>query len=430
MKANDNKYNILLKCQKMKFAVLADSHIGRSIPLAIAEHRRKAFSRAFTTAVDAIIEAGVDYVFFCGDLFERRTLRPHLVQFAHDELYRLAKETEERHGKDVKVLIIRGNHDGRPQSDTLDYIKHPLAEYLHVFEDDQPVYRDEHIHVVGLNYYDLVDKAFDRIAKPAFKGAQGVKIFMFHGFVANYNQVPPYSVGLSLDDIASVKPHFAFSGHYHRSCRPRRLPNGGWLLTPGSLEMYDFAEDPEKGFYIVDADGDEPKFTWVSIEPMHAMRQVQVEAERKRTPSWFREQIEEHVQAFTAELADSGKQGYLRIRVKGELRDGYPGDIDLSSVYKAVSDEELLLWVDVDTTRLELPLIAGVPEREQVDVKEFFGGFGEFSEEIGEMHSRVREVLEEEASLQTGLLTPSQRAPLVKEWVDRFEGRRFREEGE
>ena len=65
----------------MRFAVLADAHIGRSIPLAIAEHRRKAFSSAFTKAVDAIIEAGVDYVFLCGDLFERRTLRPYLVQF-------------------------------------------------------------------------------------------------------------------------------------------------------------------------------------------------------------------------------------------------------------------------------------------------------------------------------------------------------------
>ena len=47
----------------MRFAVLASIHIGRSIPLAIAEHRRLAFSEAFTRTVDAILEAGVDYVF-------------------------------------------------------------------------------------------------------------------------------------------------------------------------------------------------------------------------------------------------------------------------------------------------------------------------------------------------------------------------------
>ena len=39
----------------MRFAVLADTHIGRSIPLAIAEHRRRAFSETFTRTVDAII---------------------------------------------------------------------------------------------------------------------------------------------------------------------------------------------------------------------------------------------------------------------------------------------------------------------------------------------------------------------------------------
>jgi len=44
------------------------------------------------------------------------------------------------------------------------------------------------------------------------------------------------------------------------------------------------------------------------------------------------------------------------------------------------------------------------------------------------MHSRVREVLEEEASLQTGLLTPSQRAPLAEEWAKRFEKHQFRGE--
>ena len=32
--------------------------------------------------------------------------------------------------------------------------------------------------------------------------------------------------------------------------------------------------------------------------------------------------------------------------------------------------------------------------------------------------------------LQTGLLTPSQRTPLVNEWVVRFEGKSFREEPE
>ena len=144
----------------MKFAVIADTHIGRGIPLAIAEYRREAFSNAFSGAVDKIIEVGVDYVFHCGDLFERRTLRPHLVQYTHDELYRLVRETKRIHGITPKILIVRGNHDGRQGSDTLNYIKHPLADYLHIFDEENITYSDERIHVVGLNYYDETEKAY------------------------------------------------------------------------------------------------------------------------------------------------------------------------------------------------------------------------------------------------------------------------------
>ncbi|MEE8355076.1 MAG: metallophosphoesterase family protein [Candidatus Bathyarchaeia archaeon] len=411
----------------MRFAVLADTHIGRSIPLAIAEHRRRAFSRAFTLAVDAIVEAGVDYVFICGDLFERRTLRPHLVQFTHDELYRLANETEERHGKPLKILVIRGNHDGRPQSDTLDYLKHPLAEYLHVFEEGEVTYKDERITVVGINYYDQIDRAYEAFAVPALEEAEGLKVLMVHGFIAGHNLVPPYSASLSLDDLAKTSPDYVFSGHYHLKCPPKRLPGGGWVLTPGSLEMYDFGERPEKGFYIVDH-SEEPKFTWVPIEPLHHMKRARIDSDRKRNPAWFSARILEEVNIFRSELERAGKMGYLRIRVRGPLRDGFPGDIDLEPVTRLTQEDPSLLWVDVDTLGVEMPFVAGAPEREQIDVAEFFAPLGEFAAEIGEMHTRVREALEEQASATTGLLTATQRAPLVEEWVERFEARTFREE--
>jgi DNA repair exonuclease SbcCD nuclease subunit len=412
---------------ELRFAVLADAHIGRSIPLAIAKHRRQAFSRAFTKAVDAIVEARVDYVFICGDLFERRTLRPYLVQFTHDELFRLAKETEDRHDKSLKILVVRGNHDGRPQSDTLDYLKHPLADYLHVFEEGEVRFKDENITVVGLNSYDQIDRAYEAYAKPALEEAEGLKVLMVHGFIAGYNLVPPYSSSLSLDDLTETSPDYVFSGHYHLRCPPKRLAGGGWVITPGSLEMYDFGERPEKGFYIVDH-GEEPEITWVPIEPLHLMKRARIDTDRRRNPTWFSGRVLEEVELFMAELERAGKKGYLRVRVQGPLRDGFPGDIDLEPVTRFTQDNPNLLWVDVDTLGVEMPLVAGIPEREQIDVAGFFAPLGEFAREIGEMHSLVRETLEEQASATTGLLTATQRAPLVEEWVERFEARKFREE--
>jgi hypothetical protein len=249
---------------------------------------------------------------------------------------------------------------------------------------------------------------------------------MIHGFIQGYNQVPPYSGSLSLDQLAETNPNYVFAGHYHHKCPPKRLSNGGWTLTPGSLEMYDFAERPEKGFYIVDH-GDEPQFTWVPIEPLHLMKQVRVDTERRREPFWFRNEILEQVENFRTELEKAGKSGYLRIRVRGPLKDGFPSDIDLSAIDRIIREDPLLLWVDADTLGVEIPIIAGVTEREQVDLTEFFKDFGEFAEDIREMHGMVRETLEESASVQTGLLTPSQRAPLVEEWVKRLEARSFME---
>ncbi|MFQ6052999.1 MAG: exonuclease SbcCD subunit D, partial [Candidatus Bathyarchaeia archaeon] len=352
----------------------------------------------------------------------------HLVQFAHDELYRLARETERRHGKQVKVFIVRGNHDGRPNSNTLDYIKHPLADYLVAFDEGNVAYRDGSLLVVGLGYYDDIDKAFETLARPAFEGREGIRVFMFHGFVAGYHDVPYNSRSVTLDQLDSVDPRYVFAGHYHGRCKPRQLPGGGWLITPGSLEMYDFAERPEKGFYLVEGAEADPVFRWVPIEPMHVMRQTAVRSERRRPPEWYRSRINEAVEEFAGELKRTGKEGYLRVVVEGGLSHGFPSDIVLDEVEGLVRDERLLLWVDVDTMGMDLPPLAVRPEGGLVDVEEFFSEFGEFAGEIREMHGRVRDALEEEASVQTGLLTPSQRVPHVAEWLRLFEGRRFREE--
>ena len=416
----------------MRFAVLADAHIGRRIPLSVSQYRVEAFSRALSKAVDAIIEAGVDYVFFCGDLFERRTLRPHLVGFVHDELYRLARETMVRHGREVRILVIRGNHDGRPASNTLDYIKHPLARYLFIFDEERRAYRDRRVTVVGVGYYDQADRIVGEIVKPALEeaGEGGIQVLMLHAFVKGYNDVPPNAPYVTVDELSEVPVDFIFTGHHHRRGKPKRLRSGAWLLTPGSLELYDFGEEPPKGLWLVDVDeGSEPQFRWVEVEPMHHMRQVRVKSERRRPPSWYQERIMEAVKEFRGELERLGKEGYLRVVVSGGLSEGFPADIDLSGVEEMCREDPRLLYVDVDTMDLELPRLRLPYERERIDVAEFFKDFGDFAQEISEMHAKVREALEEGASVQTGLLSPSQRRPLIEEWLKRFRERSFREVG-
>jgi DNA repair exonuclease SbcCD nuclease subunit len=413
----------------MRFAVIADTHIGRSIPLAVASYRREAFNNAFTRALNSCVEHGVDYVFIVGDLFERRTLRPHLVQFVHDELYRLYKEIQENHKKNVKVLVIRGNHDGRPQSDTLDYIKHPLAEYLFVFGDtpEEAIYNDDNLQVIGLNYYDRINDAFEYFTRQGFNDDNRLNVLMVHHFVNGYNEVPPYSECLTIDKLAGLNPHFVFTGHYHRRCKPKKLPNGGWILTPGSTEMYDFAENPDKGFYIVNYEDANVSFEWIHLEPMHLMKQVKISADRRRPPLWFMEKIIKEVKGFTDELNKTNKSGYLRIVIEGQLSEGFPSDVNNREAKEIVEREPRLLWIDLETMLLDLPPMMARPAINSSDIIEFFSGFGEFSQDIKDMHVKVREALDNEASEQTGLLTPTGRLKFISEWVDRFKSRSFKE---
>jgi hypothetical protein len=65
---------------------------------------------------------------------------------------------------------------------------------------------------------------------------------------------------------------------------------------------------------------------------------------------------------------------------------------------------------------------------ENTDVAEYFRDFGDFAEDIREVHGRVREALEEDASTKTGLLTATQREQFIVDWVRRFEARGFQRE--
>ena len=416
----------------MKFAVLADTHVGRAIPLSIAEYRRKAFCEAFRKAVDAIVAEGVDYVFLCGDLFERKTLRPSIVHFVVEELHRLALEHEERHGKRLKVVMIRGNHDGSPKSNTLEYVEHPLAEYIVVIGDEgRPVvYEDDRVYVVGLGYYDRVEQMYEKLVEPVLGVEDGrVRVLLLHTFLKGYHDVPPGASSISVERVGRSGVDFVFVGHHHERHEPLKVGNT-YMLTPGSTEMYDFGERADKGFYMVELDGGEPRFRWVGIEPLHVMAKAVVSSPVPRSPRWFTEAISSEVRRFSEHLRRVGKAGYMKIQVDGQLSEGLPADVELLQVEREVEENPLLLHVDVDFAGLELPPLYVAGPMRHVKLEEFLKEFGDFASDVQDMYRRVMDELEEHASPRTGLLPESVRTRLVDEWLRLFRGRSFRGGGD
>ncbi|MCK4522256.1 MAG: metallophosphoesterase, partial [Nanoarchaeota archaeon] len=98
----------------MKFAHLADCHIGswRDPKL------RDVNTKAFIKAVDICIEKNVDFILISGDLFN--TSLP-----AIDNLKQAVIKLKELKDKNISVYIIAGSHDFSPSGKTiLDVLEH------------------------------------------------------------------------------------------------------------------------------------------------------------------------------------------------------------------------------------------------------------------------------------------------------------------
>src|SRR3989338_6634094 len=93
---------------QMKFAHLADCHIGSWREPKLREVNAKAFIKA----MDLCIEKNVDFIIISGDLFN--TSLP-----AIDNLKTAVKKLKEIKNKNIPVYIIAGSHDFSPSGKTM-----------------------------------------------------------------------------------------------------------------------------------------------------------------------------------------------------------------------------------------------------------------------------------------------------------------------
>lgn len=182
---------------EFKVGVFSDTHVGRNIPRIVGDARRRAFRHAFRQAIDAFIEAGVDYVLHGGDVLEKRSMTPEDAVFVKEELYRLVKESEKR-GKHVQILAVRGNHDGSPTSNALDFVTHPLADYFKIlgektFKGEVEAYWDGRLRISAMGYHPYARGKLEEVSETlsqSLKG-DGFKIFFLHNYVDVVHDIPP-----------------------------------------------------------------------------------------------------------------------------------------------------------------------------------------------------------------------------------------------
>lgn len=417
----------------MKIGVFADTHVGRKIPIEISELRRLAYRHAFTQSINIFIEEGVDYVIHAGDLFEKRSMTSEDSVFVKEEFQRLVNSIKEKHGKDVSIFIVRGNHDGSFDNNAIDFVKHPLAKYLKVVGEslmrgEEEFYADGKIMLAGLPYHPYISRVFNNV-KPLigrmFKARGLIKILLLHNFIQGYHDVPPGTPShncLNISDFKELNVDIVIAGHYHTKTKPVE-EDGIIFLTPGATEAIDLSDEGPFGVYIFETRS-KPRF--IQIKPLHEIRNSRVDSMKTVKPmEWYVENALREVNVYYSYLKEKQIDGILRIVISGYLEEKDPSTIDfaLKKEFSKLVGQTGLLHVDLvnrvekDPQKITFPKMGTGLDYVATVLKPL----GEYVGEAMNLIEEISIILEEKASQKTGLLTGLDRSRFVKLWLEIFE---------
>lgn len=299
----------------MKFAHLADCHIGGWKDINLKELSIKSFEEA----INICIKENVAFVLIAGDLFNTSMPNIDLIKRTTKILNRL-KENE------IEVYIIPGSHDFSPSGKTMiDVLESSgLANNVMKIKDNQLIFTHDKTGVkitglVGLRsgldkyYYENLD--FSNL-----ENENGFKIFMLHNTI---NELKPKDMekveGMSLSLLPKNFDYYA-AGHVHFIKESEFLK--GKLVYPGPLFPNNFKELQELkhgGFYIYDNEN----LNYIPINLKNTIY-IEINADGKTSRD-----VEDEILSI-----NNFEDKILLLRIQGELKEGKGSDIN----FKAISD--------------------------------------------------------------------------------------------
>ncbi|MGV8150500.1 MAG: metallophosphoesterase family protein [Candidatus Woesearchaeota archaeon] len=238
----------------MKFAHLADCHVG-----SWRDPKLKELSiEAFTKAINICIEKNVDFILIAGDLFNNAL--PSI-----DNLKVVVKEFKRLKECDISVYMIPGSHDYSPSGKTMIDVLEEAGLVKNVFKGvakDNKLFLkftvDEKtgVKLTGIlgrrgtlerNYYEALD--VDSLERES-----GEKIFLFHSAVAE--MMPKEFALIESTPISMLPKNFEYyaGGHIH-IVKHESFKGHKNVVYPGPLFPASFSELEKLGnggFYIYD----------------------------------------------------------------------------------------------------------------------------------------------------------------------------------
>ncbi|MFH1133347.1 MAG: DNA repair exonuclease [Nanoarchaeota archaeon] len=307
----------------MKFAHLADCHLGgwRDPKLRLAN------LEAFCRAVDECVEAQVDFVIIAGDLFNTSLPALDILKSAVTKLRLLAD-------KGIPVYCVPGSHDFSPSGKSMLEILEEAGLLINVVKGDVvegklrlrfTVDKKTGAKLTGmLGRRGSLEKGyFESMDTQSLEQEQGFKIFVFHSAV---EELKPQGLDkLSAMPLSLLPKGFSYyaGGHVHAPSQTT-LEGYGLIAFPGPLFPNSFSEleELERGQFLINEDSN-VKARQIQL---YNVTILNADAEHKAP-----EQVTADLMAQT-----EGKefaQCIVLIRVRGVLGQGKPSDIAFTEIF-------------------------------------------------------------------------------------------------
>ncbi len=306
----------------MRFAHLADCHIGAWRVAALRELADEAFAQAISTC----IEQHVDFVLIAGDLFHTALPGVEHVRHVVKHLTRLKQHR-------IPVYFIAGSHDFSPTGKTMLSVLEEagLAKNVCVGEHTeqgfmlQPV-QDEKtgVHITGIlgKAGQLDSELYNNLR---IQEVSGKKLFLFHTTLDELK--PARMAHVTSASATSLLPQgfdYYAGGHVH-IVGSTSLPGYAQIVYPGPLFPASFSELEELGtggFYIVELN-DGVKKTRIDL-PVCTVRKIHISCD-ERTPQEVEDLIREQLTDLTGSI--------VLVRLTGMLSQGAAADIGFAPLF-------------------------------------------------------------------------------------------------
>ncbi len=327
---HNNKYKTSFFQDSMKYAHLADLHLGSW------RHpkMRDLSIKAFLTTINQCVEHQVDFILFAGDLFN--TSLPSL-----DTLKIVTKKLKEIKDQNIPLYVIAGSHDFSPTGKTMIDVLENAGLLINVCKGSVNEQTKElHLnfttdHKTGAKITGILGRkgsldqaCYEKLYRENLEQESGYKIFMFHTPISEL--LPPSLTMIDAIPLSYLPKdcNYYAGGHIHDPAKVKE-DNYPCVTYPGALFPNNFQEMEklgQGGYYLISATEDNQEVTW---RPLKVIKHQSLIMDCKnKTPEEIQLKIREHF--HDQDLNDT----IITIRLQGTLDKGKTTDLDFKTIFE------------------------------------------------------------------------------------------------